>query len=254
MVNKKKMKEINTDGLNATQYFNYLKEKKQIITDKDLKELYNGYLSLVEKYSVAGQTRVIEKLRFLVDNIEKEMQIVDLGIDSFVYRDDIEDYIDNISKNVVKIIELENYLRDIPDNIVQIIAKTKDIFDKMYVVFTDYTGKVEKEVEKERREKDPILFGTFQRPRSDSRNNGTILNDRFYFLGDWEDEHCDLTMDKFLTEVGKEKLQKVVIPTNTNEIKEELERLDDNLRRLNDKELNSLKKPKFSLRRLFRKK
>ena len=53
----------------------------------------------------------------------------------------------------------------------------------------------------------------------------------------------------------KEKLEKVVIPTNTDEIKEELERLDDNLRRLNDKEFNSLKRnKKFSLRRLFRKK
>ena len=253
MTNKKKVAEVNVKELNATQYFNYLKEKKQTITDKDLKELYNGYLLLVEKYSITGQKRIIEKLRFLADNIEKEMQVVGLGINSFVYRDDIEDYIDNISKNVVKIIELENYPRDIPDNIVQVIAKTKDIFDKMYVVFTDYTGKAEKEVTKERREKDPMLFGTFQKPRTDTRNGGVVLNDRFYFLGDWEDEYCDLTMDKFLKEVGKEKLQTVVIPTNTDEIKEELERLDDNLRRLNDKEFNNLKRNKrFSLKGLFR--
>lgn len=254
MTSKKKITEVNVEELNATQYFNYLKEKKQTVTDKDLKDLYNGYLLLVEKYSITGQKRVIEKLRFLADNIEKEMQVVGLGINSFVYRDDIEDYIDNISKNVVKIIELENYPRDIPDNIVQVIAKTKDIFDKMYVVFTDYTGKAEKEVAKERREKDPMLFGTFQKPRTDTRNGGVVLNDRFYFLGDWEDEYCDLTMDKFLQEAGKEKLQTVVIPTNTDEIKEELERLDDNLRRLNDKEFNSLKRnKKLSLRRLFRK-
>ena len=98
-----------------------------------------------------------------------------------------------------------------------------------------------------------MLFGTFQKPRTDTRNGGVILNDRFYFLGDWEDEYCDLTMDKFLQEIGKEKLQTVVIPANTDEIKEELERLDDNLRRLNDKEFNSLKRnKKFSLKGLFR--
>ena len=175
MTNKKKVTEVNVEELNATQYFNYLKEKKQTVTDKDLKDLYNGYLLLVEKYSITGQKRVIEKLRFLADNIEKEMQVVGLGINSFVYRDDIEDYIDNISKNVVKIIELENYPRDIPDNIVQVIAKTKNIFDKMYVVFTDYTGKAEKEVAKERREKDPMLFGTFQKPRTDTRNGGVVF-------------------------------------------------------------------------------
>ena len=71
---------INTEELNANEYFNYLKKKKQSITDEDLKNLYNGYLSLVEKYSITGQKRVIEKLRFLADNIEKERQIVGLGI------------------------------------------------------------------------------------------------------------------------------------------------------------------------------
>lgn len=244
---------INTEELNATEYFNYLKKKKQSITDEDLKNLYNGYLSLVEKYSITGQKRVIEKLRFLADNIEKERQIVGLGINSFVYRDDVENYIDNIAKNVVKIIELENYPRDIPDHIVEVIAKTKDIFDKMYVVFTDYTGKVEREIEKERREKDPILFGTFQTSRQDSRLSGIILNDRFYFLGDWEDEYCDLTMDKFLKEIGQEKLQKIGIPKNAEEIKEELNRLDDNFRRLNDKEIHKkIKKSVF--KRLFKRK
>lgn len=256
MANKKKTVETNTDELNATQYFNYLKQKRQTVTDKDLKDLYDGYLSLVEKYSVTGQKRVIEKLRFLANNIEKERQIVALGVNSFVYRDDIEDYIDNIAKNVVKIIELENYPRDIPDHIVEIIAKTKDIFDKMYVVFTDYTGKMEKEVTKERQEKDPILFGTFQKPREEGRrNSGIVLNDRFYFLGDWEDEYCDLTMDKFLQEAGKEKLQKIIIPINTKKMIEELERLDDNLRRLNDVEFNKLKgNKKFSLKNLFKRK
>lgn len=110
----------------------------------------------------------------------------------------------------------------------------------MYVVFTDYTGKVERTIEKERREKDPILFGTFQKQRGNTRNSGNLINDRFYYLGDWEDEYCDLTMDKFLKEVGKEKLQVVGTPSDKEEIKTELERLDDNLRRLNTVELDNM--------------
>ena len=69
MTNKKKVAEVNVKELNATQYFNYLKEKKQTVTDKDLKDLYNGYLLLVEKYSITGQKRIIEKLRFLANNL-----------------------------------------------------------------------------------------------------------------------------------------------------------------------------------------
>lgn len=250
-------KKVNIEELNATQYFNYLKEHRQNINDEELMNFYNGCLTLVDKYKVTGQQRIIEKLRFLVDCVDKEREIVKLGINSFVYRDDIENYIDNISKNVVKIIELENYPRDIPDDIVEIISKTKNIFDRMYVVFTDYTGEIERTVKKEKRDKDPILFGTFQKQRGETRNSGNIINDRFYYLGDWEDEYCDLTMDKFLKEVGKEKLQKISTPIDEKEIKDELIRLDDDLRRMNINEFNNIKlkrQNKGLFGRIFKKK
>lgn len=227
MVKKKEIEE-----LNPSEYFNNLKDKVQNITDEELVEFYQGCLTLVEKYKITGQKRVIQKLRFLVDCVEKEREAVKLGIDSFVYREDIEEYIDNISKDVVKIIELENYPREIPDAIVDIISKTKDIFDQFYIVFTDYTGEVEKQVAKERREKDPILFGSFQEQVgiNNFQRGEIVMNDRFYYLGDWIDEYCDLTMDKFLKESGKEKLKKINTPLNENAIRQELNRLDDNLK------------------------
>ena len=88
-----------------------------------------------------------------------------------------------------------------------VVEKTRGIFDEFYVVFTDYTGKEERKVEKERRDKDPILFGVFK--------NNTNVADRFYFLGDWVDEYCDLTLDK-MVEQYKEK--KNVSPTIDIEI------------------------------------
>ena len=42
MANKKKTAEVNTDELNATEYFNHLKKKRQTVTDQDLEDLYNG--------------------------------------------------------------------------------------------------------------------------------------------------------------------------------------------------------------------
>lgn len=209
------------------EYFNYLKSKKVKQSKNELDEFYNGCLLTVGKLQITGQKALIQKLSLLTECVEKEKQLLDIGIDSYVYRDDIEEYIDKVAKNTVKIIELENYPRDIPDDIVDIISKTKNIFDKMYIVFTDYTGEVEKQVAKERREKDPILFGTFQKVLEVRQGNvSRVMNDKFYYLGDWEDEYCDLTMDKFLKKVGKDKLKKVGIPTNKEEIVERLNELD----------------------------
>lgn len=215
--------EVEVSELDPQEYFDYLKSKIKTISDSDLDEFYNGCLTLVEKYKTTGQKKILNKIKFLIDCVEKEKKILEMGINKFVYRDDIEDYIDNISKDAIKIIEIENYPRDIPDEIVEVVSKTKDIFDKLYVVFTDYTGKVQKQVEAERRRKDPILFGTFQRVVS--FGSDSQINERFYYLGDWEDEYCDLTLDKFLREAGRDKLKTVEIPENKEEILQQLDLL-----------------------------
>lgn len=216
--------------LEPKEFFDYLKDRKNTVTDEDLLKFYDGALALVNKYSITGQKVVIKKLKFLTDCIENERALVRAGINTFVYREDIEDYIDNISKDVVKIIELENYPREIPDEIVQVISETKHLFTQMYVVFTDYTGKVEKQVEKKRREKDPILFGTMQKKiKEGTREEENIINDRFYYLGDWEDEYCDLTLDKFLKEAGADKLKTISTPLDRESLQAELDRLDESL-------------------------
>lgn len=206
--------------LSPSEYFEQVKERKNHITDEDLGRVYENCLELLNKYKITGQKKGMKKLMFHLECIEKEREIVKMGIDTFIYRDDIEDYIDNVAKDIVKIIELENYEREIPDEIVDLISKVKDKFDQLYVVFTDYTGKVEREVEKERREKDPILFGTFQ-----NQSSRTVI-DRFYYLGDWEDEYCDLTLDKMVNETekaGKRNITKTIsTPQDIEELKTQL--------------------------------
>ena len=206
--------------LTPQQYFEQVKERKHNITDEELVKVYDNCLELLNKYKITGQKKGMRKLMFHLECIEKEREIVKMGINTFIYRDDIEEYIDTVAKDTVKIIELENYEREIPDEIVEVIAATKDKFDQLYVVFTDYTGKVERQIEKERRDKDPILFGTFQ-----NQSNRTVI-DRFYYLGDWEDEYCDLTLDKMVNETekaGKRNIIKTIsTPSDIEELKEQL--------------------------------
>lgn len=171
------------DTITPSQYFENLKNAKQTITTDALKNSYSIFIKLAKKYGELGQTEFktesLKKIDFLVDVLSKEEKLIDIGVTTFIYKDVIEDYIENIADKTVKIIEMSRYMRKIPDDLVEVVDKTKELFDEFYVVFTDYTGQEERKVEKERRDKDPILFGAFK--------NGSNVSDRFYFLGDWVD-------------------------------------------------------------------
>ena len=207
--------------LTPQQYFDQVKDKKKHCTDETLNNVYDNCLTLLNKYKITNQVAGIRKLLFQLDCIEKEREIIKLGVDTFVYRNGIEDYIDNVADDAVKIIELENYTREIPDEIVEVIEKTKDKFDRFYVVFTDYTGKEERRVEAERKEKDPILFGAFMQNRD--------VAERFYYLGDWVDEYCDLTLEKMTYEVkchsGTTITRTIKTPEDIEELKQQLKGL-----------------------------
>ena len=206
---KKKENEIT-----PSQYFNYLKGAKNTITTDALKNSFDTFIKLAEKYTKLGQKESLKKLCFLADVLTKEEKLIEMGITTYIYKDVIEDYIENVADQTVKIVELSRYMREVPDELVETVQKTKDIFDELYVVFTDYTGKEERKVEKERMDKDPILFGVFK--------NQTNVADRFYFLGDWVDEYCDLTLDKMVEQYTQEKGH---APTNTSTIPQNGEEL-----------------------------
>lgn len=197
------------------EYFRIIKNSRQEITDDELQKIYDNCLELLNKYKITGQRKGAQKLLFHLSCIEKEREIVASGVNTFIYRDDIEEYIDHIAKDVVKIIELENYEREIPDEIVHVVEDVGGKFDRLYVLFTDYTGKVERQIQRERRSTDPILFGTFQNPGSR--------------LGDWEDEFCDLTLDKMVGEVKSIRKRDITHTIKTPEDLEELKQQLGNL-------------------------
>lgn len=192
----KKIFNKKTKDVSPSAYFNEVKDKKNIVTDKSLDEYYNNCLKLITKYESTGQKKALEKLIHLTSCVEKERVVIKSGVDTFVYRDDVFEYIEDVANNVVKIIEMENYSRDIPDDVIEKYNQTKALFDKFYILFTDYNGKEERRVVAEEREKDPILFGVFVK----EINGNNYLNDRMYVIGDWEDEYCDLTLEKMVSE------------------------------------------------------
>lgn len=208
--------------LTPDEMFKSLKEQKETVTDELLTQVYNNALYLASKYKAAGQVAALKKILYVVETIEKERELVKLGINTFIYKDAIDYYIDKPADNrPVKIIEVANYQREIPDEIVETIEKVKDIFDELYIVYTDYTGKDDRRIAAEKRSTDPIIFGVFMNKQA------RVCVDRFYFLGDWEDEYCDLTLDKMLSTIkvksGVDASRKVYTPTTLDDLKEYIE-------------------------------
>ncbi len=220
-----KSQEEQKQSISPSQYFDFLKDAKNTITVEALKNSFDVFIKLAEKYQKLGQVESLKKLSFLADTLVKEEKIIEMGITTYVYKDVVEDYIEHVADKTVKIIELSRYMREVPDELVDVVEKTKDLFDQFYVVFTDYTGTEERKVDKERRDKDPILFGVFK--------NNTTVSDRFYFLGDWVDEYCDLTLDKMVEQYkekkGYEPTSEIAIPENSEQLVEILKtyKIDD---------------------------
>lgn len=210
---------MSEEKLTAAEYFDKIKSLKNENTDEGLDKFYDASLLMLSKYNKTGQTKLVNKLLFVLDTIPKERELVKKGINIFIYKEDVEDFINKVENKDVKIIDLKNFPREIPNELVDIIEDTREIFDKFYVLFTDYTGKEEKKINKERREKDPILFGSFIYDSSPY--------ERLYYLGDWVDQYCDLTLEKILKIQGDQIAKTISTPINREELLLEMERLKE---------------------------
>ena len=115
--------------ITPSQYFDFIKGAKNTITTDALKNSYETFVRLAEKYNRLGQVESLKKLSFLADTLVKEEKLIELGITTYVYKDTIEDYITNVADNTVKIVELSRYMREIPDEMVETVEKAKELFD-----------------------------------------------------------------------------------------------------------------------------
>ena len=186
------------EDLTPTLYFNHVKSMKKDIEDENLQIVADNCLTLLQKTKLTGQKKAAEKIFNQYSLIMRELKAASFGFTTIVYKSDIEKFIDKISKHPVKIIELENYPREVDDSAIDklMIAKENELFDEYYIIFTDYSEKAAKQIAKERRDKDPILFGAF-------KSDKDIPEKRFFYIADWVDEYCDLTLEEMLTQYEK---------------------------------------------------
>lgn len=215
--------EVKTGKLTPAEYFEKIKSLKESAENLKLKAVLENAEKMAKKFTITRQKDAASLLNAYVDMYAKEIKIIEAGFKEYVLRKDVEHFMHDLTDKSVFCCEIEDYPRDIPDPIVNKLADNIDLFDHIYIVFTDYTQKVSKQIDKRTREKDPIMFGAIELAKT--RYDSVQIGPRFYFIGDWVDDFCDLTLEDMLQkfeEVDKRGKEDVVlnatVPMDTDEL------------------------------------
>ena len=160
------------------------------------------YTNAIETAKNNGQIAFLEILRDKKDGVLAEAKLLEVGEIKYVTEEDVVKFYKkaNLGSKMLKMTWMKNYARMIPDDVIENKKKydASELFDNYVIMHFDKndtsTQMTKAEVEKA---KDPILFGVLKGTRN------------LYFIGDWIDEYCDLTLDKFLSTLEMEEARKL---------------------------------------------
>ena len=246
---------ITSYNITPSTYFEYVKGMKDKINDTDQQLVIDNILKMIEKCKITNQTAMAKRLSHQAKLAIRELDVAKQGFDVYVDRKVIEKFIKDVEGKAIKIIELSEYTREIPDEQIEKITLAQKLFDKLYIIYTDYALKDTKKVAKERRDKDPIVFGAFLDNDGDMKTK-IYVEDRLFFICDWVEEKCDLTLEEIAKDIkGKTKediTYKITTPKEVDDIKKYLNSFSEPIE--NQKPTNIFQKIKKTVRRKTTKK
>jgi len=210
---KKKTKEEKRKTMTILTFFSSLAQSLNDL--KTLQDIAIHYETAITNASKAGQTALVDKLKTRLISAKSEAQLVALNLNKFLTEDQVVDFYKQTNKDKkLKLTWIKHFVKNIPTKVLEVKENLDKqlVFDNYVILHydpnndaTDLSTEEKKEIE--RRQKDPILFGVLK----DSR--------RLYYIADWIDEYCNLTLDVVLETLG-EKVNEV----NNDSVKTYLDR------------------------------
>jgi hypothetical protein len=158
-----------------------------------------GYKTAMEQAEQAGQTALLEKLKKGLMTCRSETQLVAIDSRKYITEADLVRFVKQAKKGL-RLDWVCNFIRMIPPDILDKKSGMDKlgIFDNYVVLHYDPNKKSWAETQAEiAARRDPILFGLM----SGSRN--------LYFVGDWIDEKCDLTLEQIVDQLGPSAVKEV---------------------------------------------
>ena len=182
-------------GIHPQLYFSYVKSKLSKIEKEKLAKRVQKLRSMVVAADDMNQQALYENLATMLAIAVRESEAFVCGFDKYVQKKDITKFINSVKERTVKFEDLEKFPRIIPADARNKIksCQEKNIFDKYQIVYVDYTKEELKTSKEKIRAKDPIVFGSF-----------SFQEEILYFIADWVDEYCDITLDKMVESLKRD--------------------------------------------------
>lgn len=187
-------------------YFKFVKSKLNKLEEKKLNHRLLTLQKFVKSAKDLGQQALYEEFARKIAIVVREQELWACGVELYVDREVVTKYMDKVKDVEIGFSKLENFDRPLPAIVSKRVQKFKKLklLDEMWVLYLNYENKkdVDNKVTKEKKlktnkekikEKDPILFGV--------QNHAP---DKLYFIIDWIDDYCDVTLDKFIDDVKKD--------------------------------------------------
>jgi hypothetical protein len=201
---------FNKPEIDAVKFFTLVK-----LTSKEsainYKNRVSSYLKAIHNAKSVGQTALLEKL--LSGMIANKYESLLFSTGKYYVVD--EETLVNFAKKTEKGVELtyiKNYARPIPMDIINKVEEMNnlEVFDNYVVLHYDPKGTARRETKREEaKRKDPIIFGVI------------AGSHKLYYVADWIDKHCDLTLEKFVETLGVSKDSLLDGDLPTKEVEEE---------------------------------
>lgn len=186
-------------GMSIEDFFKSIKNSADEL--KVVEERLKGYKEALKKAEDSGQQALFDQISRTLVAVRAEAQLIAMRHPKFLEEATVVEFVKKAKKGL-RLDWIANFTRVIPEDLVKLKLEfdDKDIFDNYVVLHYDPDKKSWAETQKEieaRREarRDPILFGVLEGRR------------RLYYVGDWVDDFCDLTMDQIADTLGKKALQ-----------------------------------------------
>lgn len=146
----------------------------------------NDYINAYKYAKQLNQAALVSELKSKIDQAKYENILFASGFRTVITEEQVVKFYKESPKGL-EMTWIRNFIRVIPEKAAdkKKEADKLNVFDNYVILHYDPKKKAFKE-----EEKDPILFGVISGIR------------KLYYIADWVDEYCDLTLDQFIEKFG----------------------------------------------------